>query len=184
MKFVETPIAGVWIVELEPMTDERGYFARTWCEAEFQARGLKSRFVQSSVSFNLRRGTLRGMHYQSSPYEEAKLVRCTRGALYDVALDLRPQSATYGRWYAVELSEDNGRSIYIPEGCAHGFQTLRRHTEVSYQISEIFHPESARAVRWNDPFFQIQWPRVPHRTISARDLAHPDFTPGETCIAR
>jgi dTDP-4-dehydrorhamnose 3,5-epimerase len=174
MKFVPTPLDDVWIVEMERHEDERGSFARSWCENEFREQGLNPRLVQCSVSFNLRRGTLRGMHYQRAPHAEAKLVRCTRGAAYDVALDLRPGSKTFRQWTAVELTEENGRAVYIPEGCAHGFQTRADRTELFYQMSESHHPESAAGVRWNDPAFGIQWPEE-NAIISPRDAALPDF---------
>ena len=154
--------------------DERGYFARSWCEKEFGDQGLNPRLVQCSISFNLRRGTLRGMHYQAAPHAEVKLVRCTRGAVYDVVLDLRPNSPTFTRWMAVELSADNGRAVYIPKDCAHGFQTLTDEAEVFYQMSEVYHPESARGVRWDDPTFAIQWPGD-DKIVSSRDTAFPSF---------
>ena len=174
MKFVPTPLDGVWIVEMDRQEDERGFFARSWCEKEFREQGLNSRLVQCSVSFNARRGTLRGMHYQRAPHAEAKLVRCTRGAAYDVVLDLRSDSKTFKRWTAVELTEENGRAAYIPEGCAHGFQTRKDNTELFYQMSEFYHPESAAGVRWNDPAFGIQWPEE-KAIISPRDASLPDF---------
>ena len=174
MKYVNTVLPDVWIVELERYVDERGYFARSWCVEEFRARGLSPRLAQCSVSFNLRRGTLRGMHYQAAPHAEAKLVRCTRGAVHDVVLDLRPESQSFRRWMAVELTADNGRAVYIPEGCAHGFQTLADNTEVFYQMSEPYHPDSARGVRWDDPAFAIFWPDE-NRIVAAHDTAFPDF---------
>lgn len=176
MIFAETRLPGVLIIELERQEDERGFFARSWDEREFAERGLNPRLAQCSVSFNARRGTLRGMHYQAKPYEEAKLVRCTAGAVYDVIVDLRPASSTYLQWEAVELSHDNHRMMYVPEGCAHGFQTLADRTEVFYQISQVYRPEYGRGVRWNDPAFGIRWPE-PVRTISARDDRYPDFMP-------
>lgn len=172
MKYGETVLPGVWIVELERHVDDRGYFARTWCEEEFRARGLNPRLAQCSVSFNARRGTLRGMHYQAAPHAEAKLVRCTRGAIHDVVLDLRTESKSFRQWIAVELTEDNGRAVYIPEGCAHGFQTLTDRTEVLYQISEFYDSQSSRGVRWNDPAFGILWP-VENPILSERDSHHP-----------
>ena len=174
MKYVSTILPDVWIVDLERQVDERGYFARSWCEKEFGDQGLNPRLVQCSISFNLRRGTLRGMHYQAAPHAEVKLVRCTRGAVYDVVLDLRPNSPTFTRWMAVELSADNGRAVYIPEDCAHGFQTLTDEAEVFYQMSEVYHPESAHGVRWDDPAFAIQWPGD-DKIVSSRDTAFPSF---------
>lgn len=174
MIFTETPLAGTYLIEPEPLADLRGFFARTWCQREFEAHGVNPRLVQCSISFNWRKGTLRGMHYQEAPHAEAKLVRCTRGALYDVALDLRPASPTYRQHFAVVLSAENHRMLYIPEGCAHGFQTLEHDTEVFYQMSEYYAPDAARGVRWNDPAFAIPWPED-GRTIAERDSAYLDF---------
>ena len=168
MKFSPSKLPGVWIVDLEKHDDERGFFARSWCQREFEQHGLNPRLVQCSVSFNLKKGTLRGMHRQIAPHEEAKLVRCTRGVIYDVAVDLRPASPTYKQWTAVELSAENGRMLYVPEGCGHGFQTLVDNTEVFYQISEFYHPESARGVRWDDPQLTILWP-VTNKIVSPHD---------------
>jgi dTDP-4-dehydrorhamnose 3,5-epimerase len=168
MKFLPTRLPGVWIVDLEKHGDNRGFFARSWCRREFEEHGLNPNLVQCSVSFNLKKGTLRGMHYQVTPHEEAKLVRCTRGSICDVAVDLRPTSPAFGKWTAEELTADNGRALYIPGGFAHGFQTLSDSTEVFYQMSEFYHPESARGVRWNDPTFGIIWP-IPNPIISERD---------------
>ncbi len=151
MRFQSTTLPGVFILELELRADERGFFARTWCQAEFEAHGLNPRLAQCSVSFNRKKGTLRGMHFQAAPHEECKVVRCTRGAIYDVVIDLRPDSPTRHQWMAAELTAENRRAFYIPEGFAHGFQTLVDDTEVFYQISEFYHPELARGVRWNDP---------------------------------
>lgn len=176
MKFIETKIPGVRVVELEKMPDERGFFARSWDEKEFKpARGNPFHIVQCNISFNTRAGTLRGMHYQESPYEETKVVRCTRGAVYDVALDLRPDSPAYRQWVGVELTAENHRSLYIPEGCAHGFQTLSDNTEVSYLMGEYFHPEAARGVRYDDPAFAITWPETSARIVSPKDSAYPDW---------
>jgi dTDP-4-dehydrorhamnose 3,5-epimerase len=174
MIFSATALAGAYLIEPERLEDERGFFARTWCVDEFAARGLNPRLVQCSISFNRRKGTLRGMHFQAAPHEEAKLVRCTRGAIYDVIVDLRPDSPTFKRWTAVDLTAENRRMLYVPEGFAHGFQTLEDESEVSYQMSEYYHAASARGVRWDDPAFGIEWP-VEERTISARDRHYPDF---------
>ena len=174
MIFIETELKGVLIIEPERLEDERGFFARTWCQREFEAHGLNSRLGQCSLSFNRKRGTLRGMHYQAAPYEEARLVRCTMGAVYDVALDLRRSSPTFKQWTAVELTADNRLMLYIPEGFAHGFQTLEDNTEVFYQMSEFYHPECARGVRWNDMAFRIHWPITPS-VISERDRGYPSF---------
>ena len=179
MRFSETSVAGALVVEPDRFEDERGFFARTFSSEEFAARGLDVRVDQCSTSFNARAGTLRGLHYQEAPHAEAKLVRCTRGAIYDVALDLRPDSPSYLRWTGVELSADNGRALYIPEGCAHGFQSLVDATEVLYQISAPYVPSGARGVRFDDPAFAIEWPPAPPggRTMSARDAEYPDFAP-------
>jgi dTDP-4-dehydrorhamnose 3,5-epimerase len=174
MRFLETALKGAFIIELDKQEDERGFFARAWCQREFAARGLNPRLAQCNVSFNRRRGTLRGMHYQVAPYEEAKLVRCTRGAIYDVIIDLRPDSPTFMQWIAVELTADNYRMLYIPERFAHGFQTLEDNTEVFYQMSEFYAPECARGIRWNDPAFAICWPPA-ERIISERDQQYADF---------
>lgn len=174
MKFFATELAGAYVVELERLEDERGFFARTFCRDEFTAHGLSSVFVQCNVSFNLRRGALRGMHYQEKPHEEAKLVRCTRGAVYDVIVDIRKDSPTYKRWIAVELAADQDRMLYIPEGFAHGFQTLEDGSEVFYQMSEMYHPECARGLRWNDPAIGIRWP-LADPIVSERDARYADF---------
>lgn len=174
MKFIEAALPGAFIIEPEPLEDERGFFARAFCAHEFERHGLNPRLVQCSISYNRLKGTLRGMHYQASPHAEAKLVRCTRGAIYDVIVDLRPESPSYRRWVAVELTAENHRALYIPEGLAHGFQTLDNDTEVLYQMSEFFHPESARGMRWDDPAFRIEWPEAA-RIISPKDIAYPDF---------
>ena len=176
MIFHETRVAGVFEVHLEQKTDDRGFFARAWCQREFESRGLNPNVVQCNISFNRHKGTLRGMHYQTEPHTEAKLVRCTRGAVYDVALDLRAQSPTYRQWVAAELTSEKRNMMYIPEGCAHGFLTLAGDTEVSYQMSNFYTPDAGRGVRWNDPVFQIDWP-APIEVISARDRSYPDFTP-------
>ena len=174
MIFTETRLKGVFIVEMEKLEDERGFFARTFCQKEFKAHGLTPKVVQCNISFNKRRGTLRGMHYQVAPHEEAKLVRCTRGAIYDVVIDLNPQSPTFKQWIGAELTEENRRLFYVPRGFAHGFQTLEDSTEVFYQMSEFYHPECVRGVRWNDAAVGIDWPHC-ERIISARDQQYPDF---------
>lgn len=174
MKFLETNISGVFEIRPELVHDERGFFARSWCQKEFASRGLNSRLVQCNISGSLQRGTLRGMHYQAAPFAEAKLIRCTHGSIFDVALDLRPDSATYKRWTAAVLTAENHHMFYVPEGCAHGFLTLEDDCEVFYQMSEFYHPETARGVRWNDPAFGIDWPEKVE-VISARDAAYPDF---------
>lgn len=172
----QTKLARVWVVEPQPLGDERGFFARTWDREAFEAQGLNSQLAQCSISFNRRRGTLRGLHYQVAPHEEAKLVRCTAGAIFDVALDLRAESRTFGDWVGVELSAANRLALYVPEGCAHGFLTLTDTSEVYYQITEFHSPQAARGVRWDDPAFAIEWPGVVE-VISERDRTYPDFVP-------
>ena len=172
MIFTPTSVDGAFVIDVEPVGDNRGGFARTWCQREFEARGLKVTPVQCSVSMNPVRGTIRGMHYQADPHGEPKLVRCTRGAVYDVVLDIRPMSPTFRRWISVELTEANRRSVYAPPGTAHGFQTLAPDSEVYYQIAQFYEPSSARGVRWDDPFFGIQWPDQP-AVMSERDQGFP-----------
>lgn len=174
MIFQETSLKGAFLLELERKEDERGFFARTWCADEFAAHELNPRVLQCSISFNKKKGTLRGMHYQVAPFEEAKLVRCTKGAIIDVIIDLRPRSATYLSHVSVVLSEANRQMLYIPEGMAHGFQTMEDETEVFYQMSQVFNAECARGVRWDDPCFGIQWPPA-DRIISARDRQYAPF---------
>jgi len=174
MIFVATELAGAVLVEPERLEDVRGFFARTWCQQEFIEQGLNPNFVQCNISFNKKHGSLRGMHYQAAPVTEIKLVRCTMGAIYDVIIDLRPTSVTFKHWVSVELTAENRRALYIPIGFAHGFQTLMDDTEVFYQMSELYHPEGARGVRWNDPAFAIVWP-LPLTAISDKDQAYPDF---------
>ncbi len=168
MRFIPTPIVGAYLVEPELIEDERGFFARTYCREEFIAHGLNPNLPQCNISFNKAQGTLRGMHYQAAPHAEAKLVRCTQGAIYDVIVDLRPESTTFKHWHAVELSAASHHALYIPEGLAHGFQTLQPATEVFYQMCQSYHPESAKGLRWNDPVFAIDWP-LPNPVISKRD---------------
>ncbi|HMD52415.1 MAG TPA: dTDP-4-dehydrorhamnose 3,5-epimerase [Solirubrobacteraceae bacterium] len=176
MRFTETPLAGVCVVEPERLADERGWFARTFDADQFAARGMSPAVAQCSASFNGMRDTLRGMHYQAEPYGEPKLVRCVRGAIFDVAIDLRPGSETYCSWHGIELSAESGLALYVPAGLAHGFQTLADTTEVLYQMGSRHEPQAARGVRWDDPAFAIEWPapRV-GRVISERDLSYPDF---------
>jgi dTDP-4-dehydrorhamnose 3,5-epimerase len=172
--FTETKLAGAFVIEMERRADDRGFFARTFCRQEFEAHGLKPEVVQCNVSFNKRKGTLRGMHYQAAPFAEAKLVRCTSGSIYDVIIDLRPSSATFKKYFGVGLSAENQRMLYIPEGFAHGFQTLQDDTEVFYQMAQRYSAEQARGVRWNDPAFGIEWPEG-ERIIIERDKNYPDF---------
>jgi dTDP-4-dehydrorhamnose 3,5-epimerase len=172
MKFIEMELKGAFVVEPELLQDERGFFARTWSQDEFASQGLNAKLVQCNSSFNRQRGTLRGMHFQIAPHEETKLVRCTAGAIYDVIIDLRPDSPTWRRWLGVELTSRNRRMVYVPQGFAHGFQTLEDDTEIFYQVSEYYHPESACVVRWDDPAFGINWP-LPISVMSERDRSHP-----------
>lgn len=171
MKFTATPVSGVSLIEWERIEDARGFFARSFCRQEFERQGLTSQFVQGNVSWNTARGTLRGIHYQTGPHAEAKIVRCTRGAVYDVAVDLRLESATYGTWVGVELTARNDRMLYIPEGCGHGYQTLEPDTEVTYLVSAMHAPGHEGGVAWNDPTLNIPWP-VPDPIMSDRDRSH------------
>lgn len=174
MIFKETELKGAFVIELVCIEDERGFFARSFCTREFQKYGLNPCVVQCNISFNKKKGTLRGMHYQIAPHEEAKLVRCTQGAIYDVIIDLRPESPTYTQWFAVELSADARNMLYIPEGFAHGFQTLVDNTEVFYQMSEFYHPECSRGIRWDDQAFGINWP-LSVKVISNNDRRYSLF---------
>jgi dTDP-4-dehydrorhamnose 3,5-epimerase len=177
MRFVETPLNGAWVLELELLDDQRGWFSRTFDAEQFAARGLNPAVVQCNASFNARAGTLRGLHYQAEPHGESKLVRCVRGAIFDVAVDLRAGSPTRCRWHGVELSAENRLAFYIPPGLAHGFQTLTDDAEVLYQMGHHYVPEAARGVRWDDPAFAIEWPEpAASRTISEKDGGYPDFT--------
>jgi dTDP-4-dehydrorhamnose 3,5-epimerase len=174
MKFTETKLKGAFVVEIEKLTDDRGFFARSWCQKEFEAHGLTSRVVQSNVSFNRKKGTLRGMHYQIAPFQESKLIRCTRGAIYDVIIDLRPDSFTYKQWIGVELTANNFTLFFVPEDFAHGFITLMDDTEITYQVSQFYTPGSEKGIRFNDPAFNIQWP-LDVSVISDKDCGWPDF---------
>lgn len=174
MIFAETKLKGACIVEVEKKEDERGFFARTFCQHELEAQGLDPRVAQCSTSFNKKKGTLRGMHYQVAPHAEAKLVRCTMGAIYDIIIDMRRDSPTFRQWVAAELTAENRRMLYIPEGLAHGFQTLVDYTEVLYQMSEFYHPECARGVRWDDPAFALIWP-IAAAVLSPRDAGFANF---------
>jgi dTDP-4-dehydrorhamnose 3,5-epimerase len=178
VKFIETPLPGAWVIEPEEIEDERGSFARTFDAGEFRERGLNQDVVQCNASFNHRAGTVRGMHYQAAPHGESKLVRCVRGAIFDVAVDLRPDSPAYSDWHGVRLSADNRLAFYIPAGFAHGFQTLTDSSEVLYQMGNRYVPEAAKGVRWDDPAFAIEWPALEgERIISERDAGYADFAP-------
>jgi dTDP-4-dehydrorhamnose 3,5-epimerase len=172
VRFIETALSGAFVIELDPVEDERGFFARTFCVREFAAHGLETRIAQCNVSRTRRRGTLRGLHYQVEPATEAKLVRCVRGALFDVIVDVRPDSPTYLQHLGIELSADNGRALYVPAMCAHGFETLTDDVDVLYQISEFYAPLHARGVRYDDPALGIQWP-TPVLHVSDKDTAWP-----------
>ena len=174
MTFLPTPLAGAYVVELEQRVDERGFFARSFCQEEFKAQGLDPRIAQTNVSYNRRRGTLRGMHFQAAPYAEAKLVRCTQGAIWDAIIDLRPDSPSFKRWHGIELSAANRRALYVPEGFAQGFQTLADDSEVLYLMSQFYRPDSARGLLWDDPAFGIAWP-IANPQLSERDRGLPYF---------
>ncbi|MDA8087465.1 MAG: dTDP-4-dehydrorhamnose 3,5-epimerase [Nitrospiraceae bacterium] len=183
MKFVKTRLDGAFIVEPEAEADGSGFLAGSWCQHEFEMLGIHKKPVQSNVSFNKKRGTLRGLHYQAAPYSEAKLVRCTLGAVYDVIADLRPDSPTYQQWMSVELTQKNRRLLYVPEGFAHGFMTLRDNTEVFYQMTRFYMPEYSRGIRWNDPLFEIKWP-LKVSEISDKDRQYPDFVPSAVSLSK
>ena len=176
MRFGETPIEGAWIIEPDAHEDERGTFARVWCRDELSEQNLSTEVAQCSISRNPRTGTLRGLHFQRAPHEEMKIVRAVAGAIFDVIVDLRPGSATRGRWFGVRLDAEDGKALYIPKGVAHGFQTLADDSDVLYMISTPYAPEAATGVRWDDPVFAIEWPSVPDRIISERDRSWPDWT--------
>jgi len=174
MIFTETKLKGAFILELKKIEDERGFFARAFCQREMEEHGIHVQVVQTNISFNPKKGTLRGMHYQVAPYRESKLVRCTKGAIYDVIVDLRANSETYMQWVGVELTADNYKMLFVPEGFAHGYLTLQNDTEVIYQVSEFYAPGAEQGIRWDDPAFKIEWPLDPV-LISEKDKAHPDF---------
>ena len=171
MIFSETKLSGAYIIDIEKNEDQRGFFARIWDKNEFSEMGLDSEFVQSSISINKKKGTIRGMHYQTKPYEESKIVRCTKGRIFDVIIDLRPDSKTCKEWFSIELGEDNYKMLYIPKGFAHGFQTLEDHTEVLYIMTEKFMEDYSRGLLWNDPVFSITWP-INNSIISKKDLSY------------
>lgn len=176
MHFLATPLSGAFTIELEKKTDDRGFFARSFCQNEFQQHGLEQNYVQMNNSFNVHRGTLRGLHYQASPHAEVKVVRCISGALWDVIADLRTDSPSFGRWFGAELTASNRRMMYVPKGFAHGFITLNDDTEVIYLVSAFYSADAERGVRWDDSFFGIRWPVAPI-VISEKDRARPDFDP-------
>jgi dTDP-4-dehydrorhamnose 3,5-epimerase len=174
MKFKKTKLKGAYVIEIEKLSDERGFFARAWCQKEFEAKGLNADLAQANVSYNSKMGTIRGMHYQIAPYQECKLIRCTRGAIYDVIIDLRPDSPTYKQWTGVELTSDNYTMFFVPEDFAHGFQTLADDTEITYQVSQFYTPGSEQGIRFDDPAFNIRWPQEV-TIISDKDRTWPDF---------
>ena len=174
MTFIETNLNGAYVIEIQKLEDTRGFFARTWCKNEFDSRGLISYLMQANISFSKKKGTLRGMHYQIAPNQESKLVRCTKGAIYDVIIDLRPNSLTYKQWLGTELTAENYKMLYVPESFAHGFQTLENDTEVIYQVSQFYAPQSERGVRYNDPAFGIKWP-VDVQVITDKDNNWADY---------
>jgi dTDP-4-dehydrorhamnose 3,5-epimerase len=175
VKFTELKLAGAYVIDIEPHYDDRGFFARTWSQEEFVEKGLTAAISQCSVSFNKRVGTLRGLHFQTSPHAEVKLVQCTAGVIFDVIVDLRTDSPTFLQWSALELSAENHRILYVPAGFAHGFQTLSDASQVFYQISTAHVPEASRGIRWNDPSIRVEWPEAVNLTISERDRGYPDF---------
>ncbi len=176
MIFTETKLKGAFIIDIEKREDERGFFARAWCQKELEAHGLNSQWVQANLAFSPKKGTLRGLHYQIAPYQEAKLMRCIRGAIYDVIVDLRSESPTYMQWLGVELTADNHKMLYVPEGFAHGYQSLADSTEVFYPVSQFYTPGSERGVRWNDPAFGIEWPVTKNLILSDKDSNWPDYS--------
>jgi dTDP-4-dehydrorhamnose 3,5-epimerase len=174
--FEETSLPGAFVIDVERREDERGFFARSWCAKEYAEHGLETRLVQANLSWNPRRGTLRGMHFQHAPHAEVKIVRATKGAIYDVIIDLRPDSPTFKEWIGVELTAESRRALYVPEGFAHGFQTLVPDCEVHYLVTEFYTASAEGGVRWNDPAFGIHWPDPNNAFLSAKDAAWPDFS--------
>lgn len=180
MHFTETALQGAFVIDIDPIVDDRGFFSRVFCADEFGELGLERDVLQANLSWNPSRGTLRGMHYQIEPYRETKFVRCIRGALYDVIIDLRPDSATYRQSFGIELTADNRRALFVPRGFAHGFITLSNNTEAFYMVSQRYRPGSERGIRWNDPFFSVQWPLEPS-VISDKDAGWPEYTELPQC---
>ncbi len=174
MIFIETKIKGPYVIEIEKLEDERGFFGRSWCKNEMKKHGINANILQANISFNIQKGTLRGMHYQVAPHQEAKLVRCSRGSIYDVVIDLRKNSPTFKQWIGVELTQDNYKMLYVPEDFAHGFITLENNCEISYLMSALYVPGSGATIRWNDPLFNIQWPLEP-TVMSEKDKTQSDF---------
>ena len=177
MTFTETKISGAFLVDLKRIVDERGFFSRAWSAREFAELGLESDFPEINLSLSLRKGTIRGLHYQKEPHSEAKFVRCIRGSLFDVVVDLRPASPTYLQWAAFEISASTYQGIYVPAGCAHGVQTLEDETEMFYMVSSCYHAASEAGIRWDDPLFNVEWPDVARRIVSEKDRSWPDYQP-------
>lgn len=175
MKFTEAKLTGACVIEIKKFEDQRGFFARGWCQKEFEAHGINFIPVQANIGFSATQGTLRGLHYQTTPHQEAKLIRCVKGAVFDVIVDMRPESPTYKQWFGVELAADNYKMLYIPEGCAHGYLSLQDNSEVFYQVSEFYAPGYEQGIRWDDPAFQIDWPIKKGLTISEKDQSWPDY---------
>lgn len=176
MKFIQTPLSGAYVVELEKRGDDRGFFARAFCVEEFTAHGLNPTVLQANISESARKGTLRGLHYQIAPFGEVKFIRCIKGSVYDVLVDLRPESHTFKQWFGIELTAENQKAVYIPEGFAHGHQTLEDDSQIMYLVSQKYSPEHERGLRWDDPSITIQWPLKP-TVMSDKDTHWPDFTP-------
>ena len=179
MKFIGTPLKDAYIIDVEPFCDERGMFARAFCRREFEEAGMKPEIAQCNISCNVRKGVLRGLHYQLAPFGETKIVRCTRGAIYDVVVDIRPESTTYLNWFGVDLTAQNRRMLYVPKGLAHGYETLADDSEVFYMVSTPYVPDFERGVRWNDPLFGIEWP-IPDPLVSQKDAGYPDYAEAAT----
>lgn len=177
MILTETALKGAYIVEPEKYEDDRGYFARVFCETEFESHGFKISMLQSNIGFSHKKGTIRGLHYQVYPYAEVKLIRCIKGSIFDVIIDLRPDSLTYKQWFGIELNSTNNKMLLVPENFAHGYQCLANNTEVFYQVSQFYTPGAERGIRWDDPAFDIQWPEMYHPIVSEKDNQWPNFTP-------
>lgn len=175
MKFTETPLVGAYVLEVKRIEDDRGFFGRSWCANELAEHGLNTNLAQANVAFNYKRGTLRGLHRQVAPHEEVKIVRCTRGAIFDAIVDLRPESKSYTKWFGVELTAENHKSLYVPKGFGHGYLTLEDNSEVHYQVSDFYAPAHEAGCRWNDPAFGIEWPDTRGYLISDKDEVWPDF---------
>lgn len=179
MIFTQTPLPGAYMIDIEKRKDARGFFSRTWCQKECENYGLSTAFVQANMNFSEKKGTIRGLHYQQQPFQEIKLVRCTKGAIFDVIIDVRPHSATYGQWVSTLLTGENHRTLYVPEGFAHGYQTLEDDTEVFYPTTQFFTPEVECGIRWDDPAFEIEWPERQSVVVSDKDQSWPSVNLGQ-----